>query len=59
MIPVGELQNVLKKPNWGSFQLYFRETRIVGQFTEADFNTKPGYTFPTVEKGDIPKSFVS
>ena len=46
-----------KKPNWGFFQLYYRETRIFGQFTEADFNTKPGYTFPTVEKGDIPKSF--
>ena len=32
-----------RKPDWDFFQVYFRETRIFGEFTEADFNTKPGY----------------
>jgi hypothetical protein len=46
-----------KKPDWGFIQLYFRETRIYDEFTEADFNTKPGYTFPSRINGDMPRSF--
>ena len=38
-------------------QLYFRETRIFDEFTAADFNTKPGYTFDSRINGDMPRSF--
>jgi hypothetical protein len=44
-------------PDFGFFQLYFRQTRIFDEFTEADFNTKPGYTFPSRINGDMPSSF--
>jgi len=46
-----------KKPDWGFIQLYFRQTRIFDEFTEADFNTKPGYTFQSRINGDLPSSF--
>jgi hypothetical protein len=35
-------------PNWGFIQLYFRETRIVGELTQDDFRPKPGVTFRAV-----------
>jgi hypothetical protein len=33
--------------NWGFFQAYFRETRIVGELTAANFLPKPGAVFET------------
>ena len=32
-------------PDWGFFQIYFRETIVVGELTEGDFASKPGTTF--------------
>jgi len=58
--PLLLLHSLKESPNsadYGFFQLYFRETRVFGEFTASDFNTKPGYTFQSRVNGDLPRSF--
>jgi hypothetical protein len=43
------LQNV-RQGNLGFIQYYFRETRIIGELTEADFSPKPGARFRAVDE---------
>lgn len=40
--PVARLQN---DGDWGFFQMYFRETIVVGDLTQDDFASKPGTVF--------------
>jgi hypothetical protein len=35
----------VKNPDWGFFQMYVRETIIVGELTQDDFASKPGNEF--------------